>query len=114
MFETCGEVAPSFSNVCIVAVVTGDGVNYDLERRDMMSFGRERYCLMVLEMQMEIQMLYPVRIIMSERFRGSLDVGDADGGVWSPRGDAPDHFLRSGLLRLLSSQSPRLARGSLR
>ena len=30
------------------------------------------------------------------------------------RGDAPDHFLRSGLLRLLSSQSPRLARGSLR
>ena len=30
------------------------------------------------------------------------------------RGDAPDHFLRSGLLQLLSSQSPRLARGSLR
>ena len=40
-----------------------------------------------------------------------------DIGVWSlpegGRGDAPDHFLRSGLLRLLSSQSPRLAHGSL-
>ena len=29
-------------------------------------------------------------------------------------GDTPDHFLWSGLLRLLSLQSPRLARGSLR
>ena len=30
------------------------------------------------------------------------------------RDNAPEHFLWSGLLRLLSSQSPRLACGSLR
>ena len=48
----------------------------DLERRGMTSFDRERYCQMVLEMQKEVRMLYPLR--MSDAFRGSLDVGDAD------------------------------------
>ena len=37
--------------------------------------------------------------------------GEPPGGG---RGDTPNHFLRSGLLRLLSLQSARLARGSLR
>ena len=64
----------------------------------------------------------------SVRFK--WDLGDPeqaasrlDEGVWSlqgeslpkgGRGDALNHFLQSGLLRLLSSQSPRLVRGSLR